>query len=85
MDEEKTFKVVLAGLYKNCDSEIRNDLISVYNISPLRVVDMTVNNNKSRSALYLVEFKKNEVSMKILREVKVIYHTVITWKPYKPK
>lgn len=83
--EEKTFKAVLAGLYKNCNDEIKSDLVDIYNITPIKIVDMTANKINSRGSLYLVEFKKDEVTMKTLGAIKTIYHTVVSWKPYSPK
>lgn len=42
-------------------------------------------NTPSHNKLYLCHLNKNDVNMKTLKTIKVVYHHIIEWQPYKPQ
>lgn len=80
--ENKIFKVILSGLPQIEITEIENDLKTVYNIEPTKIVMFT---SHSHNKLYLCHFDRNKVNMKTLNTIKVVYHHMVKWQPYKPR
>lgn len=81
-DVNKPFKVVLSGLSELDTSVIVRDLKDSYNISATNIVMFTTQfDNK----MYLCQFDKSVVNMKLLNTIKVVFHHRIKWQTYKPK
>lgn len=81
-NDNKIFKVVLAGLPQVPIEEIEKCLRTEYNITPTKIIMF---NTKVLSKLYLIHFNKKDVSLKTLNTVKSVYHHIVKWLPYKPK
>lgn len=80
--ENNVFKVILSGLPQIEIKEIENDLAETYNINASKIVMF---NTPSHNKLYLCHFDKDKVNMKTLKTIKVVYHHIIAWQPYKPQ
>lgn len=75
--DSKIFKVILSGLPQIEITTIEKDLKELKKI--------TMFTTQSRNKLYLCHFDKSAVNMKTLNTIKVIYHHIVKWLPYKPK
>lgn len=78
----KIFKVVLSGLEAIDTQELITSMQTTYNIAPSKVIMFNTN---IVNKLYLCHFDRSNVNMKILNTIKVVYHHIIKWLPYKPK
>lgn len=80
--DDKIFKVVLKGLPEIDQDELSESLKTENNLQPVKIIMM----GKSTHKLYLLHFKKADVSLQDLRSIRVVYHHhIIRWMPYKPK
>lgn len=80
--DKKVFKAVLSGLPEISPNVIIDNLNETYNLTTTKVIMF---NTKSHSKLYLCHFDKKEVNMKTLNTIKVVYHHIVKWQPFKPK
>lgn len=81
-DANNTFKAILSGLPEIDTTNITKSLTDDYQLTPTNIVMF---NTQSSNKLYLCHFKKDEVNMKQLNEIKTIYHHIVKWLAYKPK
>lgn len=81
-NDSKLFKVVLSGLPELPIDNITDSLKSQHNVTPIKII---LFNTNSPNKLYLCHFNKNDVSMKSLNTIKIVYHHIIKWLPYNPK
>lgn len=81
-NDSKLFKVVLSGLPELSLNTITDSLKTQHNVTPIKIIMFNTN---SPNKLYLCHFNKNEVSLKSLNTIKVVYHHIIKWMPYNPK
>lgn len=81
-DANNTFKAILSGLPEIDIENITNSLLKDYQLTPIKIVMF---NTQSVNKLYLCHFKKDEVNMKYLKEVKTVYHHIVKWLAFKPK
>lgn len=77
-----SFKAVLSGLPEIPTEEIVSCMQTMYEITPTKVIMF---NTKAYNKLYLCNFDKSNINMKVLRAVKTVYHHIVTWLPYRPK
>lgn len=80
--ENKVFKVLLCGLPVVDSSAIIDSLTNTYNITPSKI---SMFNTNSASKMYLCHFDNSVVNMKTLKNIKSVYHHIVTWQTYKPK
>lgn len=80
-NEEKVFKVVLAGLPAIKTETLAESLRLDNNLTPKKIIQISKNAN---NVLYLMHFNKKEVNMANLRIVSVVFNHIIKWLPYKP-
>lgn len=66
------------------DTIIINDkpLKGDYQLDPIKI---SMLNTNSTNKLNVVHFNKNDVSGRDLQEIKVVYHHIVKWLPFKPK
>lgn len=81
-NENKVFKAILTGLPQIEIKEITDCLTTEHQISPSKVIMFNTN---SPNKTYLCHFNKSDVDMKKLNTIKVIYHHIVNWLPFKPK
>lgn len=82
---ERIFKAVLSGLPNLPIEEIKLDLKERYNLEVNAVTNMTEHNLNNNRALFLLEFKKDNINLKMLNNIKQICCCMVTWRPYSPK
>lgn len=76
------FKVVLSGLPVIDTKIIEQSLKTEYDITTIKIIMFKTN---SPNKLYLCQFDKSVVDLKLLNTIKSVYHHIIKWVPYKPK
>lgn len=79
-NENKIFKVILTGLTEIETTKIEQVKKTTYNFAPTKIIMF---NTKSHNKLYLCHFSKQDANMKTLNTIKVIYHHIIKWQPFK--
>lgn len=84
MKDNKTYKVVLAGLPEVPVELIREELLSL-NIHPEQIIQMTLRNPNPHRALYLVHLNGKESSYQDIQKIRSICHTLVRWSKYKPR
>lgn len=83
LPNQRHFRVVLKGLHKMDSDSLINELKTV-NLTPIDVKPLTPKNqNNYDYCFYIVSFMKNQTNLKFLRQIKVLFHTIIRWEPYK--
>lgn len=82
--QQKMFKVVLGGLPR-INTEIIVDELKNFNITALSVTELTVNSTNTNRSLYLVQIASKDVSLNEIRKIRAIDHTVVNWKPFRPR
>lgn len=80
---QKSFKAIMSGLLKTGAEQIKSEFVTLYNITVLSIVDLN-ENKETGYGLYLIEFK-GDINLKILKDVRYIDHTVISWRRYSPR
>lgn len=83
--EERAFKAVMYGLPKTELSEIKNFFTTELNITPNGIFELKSRGNNPNNATYLFHFDRKNISMEILKKIKVVNHTIVKWAPYSPK
>lgn len=78
----KVFKAVLTGLPEMDTSSIVNSMKETYNINVTKIIMF---NTKSHNKLYLCQFDRVEVNMKVLNTIKAVCMHIVKWQPFKPK
>lgn len=82
--DQKTYKVVLAGLPEIPVKLIEEELQSL-NIRPEQVIQMTIKNPNPHRALYLIHLNGKENTFQDIQKIKSICHTLVKWSKYQPK
>lgn len=80
----KPFKAVIYGLPKTDLDELKATLASL-NLEALEVFEMKTKNEDPNNRLYLVHFKRDNVSLDTLRNIKALGNVVIRWAAYSPR
>ena len=84
LNDQKLFKVVLAGLPNIETSVIASELKTNHNIEPLSISALNSNPNQ-HNKLFLLTFSKSEFSLKLLKQVRHINNIIVNWRPFSPK
>lgn len=80
--DQKLFKVILSGLPEIETDMISDSLKKQNNVKP---VNISLLKSAGSSKLYLLQFKRGEVSRTDLNNVKVVYNHIVKWLPFKPR
>lgn len=59
--------------------------LKLINLLPSQVFDLNVKKQKwNEDALYLLHFKREDnITLPLLKKIRAVLHTIVTWKPYK--
>jgi len=83
--DEKLAKFVLYGLQSITVDDLRNEL-QHHKINPVDIKPMLMKNQRFDSeTLFLLSFKKGEVSLNELRKTKALFQIIIRWDHYTRK
>lgn len=83
LPSDKLFKVVLRGLHK-MDVKDLNQELNALNIKPERINIISPKNVRYADHVnYIIYFKKGEIKLDDLRQTRSLFHTVVTWEPYR--
>lgn len=80
--EQKAFKVVLSGLPEIEPDLILNSLKERNNVKPMSISQL---NGEGPNKLYLLQFNREEISRADLNNVKIVFHHIVKWLPFKPR
>lgn len=82
--DDKVLKVFLHGLCKVDIEYLKGDLIA-NNINPVQIKEVITPRSSNNDALYALEFKKTDVNLSQLKNIKYVCKTAVQWKPYKKR
>lgn len=83
LPSNKLFKVVLRGLHQLEITELTNE-IKLHNVTPESIKIITPKNVRYANHVnYILYFKKGEVKLDELRKIRSLFHTIVTWEPYR--
>lgn len=83
LPSNKQFRVVLLGLYKMEVTELEAEL-KTFNITPESIRLMEPKKSRyNEHCNYTLYFKKGEVQLSTLREIKALFKVIVRWEPYR--
>lgn len=85
LEENKSVKFVLTGLHSMTDEDLKQALAE-HNIVPNKVTKLQLNTKRyDDQEVYILHFKKGEMTLNTLRKVKYMSHMVVKWTYYTRK
>lgn len=85
LEEDKTTKVVLHGLFDLPTNEV-TELLKEENIFPVEVKKLPIKNKKyDEHAVYILHFPKGTVSLQLLKNIRAVNHCRVNWEYFSSK